>query len=64
MDVRTDDGDEAGSLFVEMLESVGAKTLTRVGQTCTHFVFKNGLISTVTRHRLLRDPKSLVVGIA
>jgi len=25
VDVRTDDGDEAGSLFVEMLESVGAK---------------------------------------
>jgi hypothetical protein len=25
VDVRTDDGDEAGSLFVEMLEGVGAK---------------------------------------
>ncbi|TFK44858.1 hypothetical protein BDQ12DRAFT_39073 [Crucibulum laeve] len=64
VDVRTDDGDEAGSLFTEMLEGVGAKILTRVGQTCTHIVFKNGLMSTVTRYRLLRDPKPLVVGIA
>ncbi|KAF9456944.1 hypothetical protein BDZ94DRAFT_1203581 [Collybia nuda] len=64
VDVRTDDGDEAGSLFVEMLESVGARILTRVGQTCTHIVYKNGLVSTTTRYRLLRDPKPLVVGIA
>jgi hypothetical protein len=28
VDVRTDDGDEAGSLFVEMLEGVGAKVLS------------------------------------
>ncbi|RDB25296.1 hypothetical protein Hypma_007549 [Hypsizygus marmoreus] len=63
VDVRTDDGDEAGSLFVEMLESVGARILTRVGQTCTHIVFKNGLMSSLTRYRLLRDPKPLVVGI-
>ena len=40
VDVRTDDGDEAGSLFVEMLESVGAKVclylkkeVLRVNQT-------------------------------
>ncbi|KAF8070783.1 hypothetical protein FPV67DRAFT_1412813 [Lyophyllum atratum] len=64
VDVRTDDGDEAGSLFVEMLEGVGARVLTRVGQTCTHIVFKNGLMSTLNRYRLLRDPKPLVVGIA
>ncbi|KAF8967932.1 hypothetical protein BDZ97DRAFT_2073318 [Flammula alnicola] len=64
VDVKTDDGDEAGSLFVEMLEGVGARVLTRVGQTCTHIVFKNGLMSTITRYRLLRDPKPFVVGIA
>jgi len=64
VDVRTDTGDEAGSLFVEMLEGVGARVLTRVGQTCTHIVYKNGLMSTLTRYRLLRDPKPLVVGIA
>ncbi|KDR75739.1 hypothetical protein GALMADRAFT_248407 [Galerina marginata CBS 339.88] len=63
-DVRTDDGEEAGSLFVEMLEGVGARILTRVGQTCTHIVYKNGLMSTLSRYRLLRDPKPFVVGIA
>lgn len=64
VDVRTDDGDDAGSLFVEMLESAGAKVLGRVGQTCTHIVFKNGLLSTMSRYRSLRDPKPFVVGIA
>ncbi|KAF8176520.1 hypothetical protein BJ912DRAFT_857348, partial [Pholiota molesta] len=63
VDVKTEDGDEAGSLFVEMLEGVGARVLTRVGQTCTHIVFKNGLMSTITRWKLLRDPKPKVVGI-
>jgi len=64
VDVRADTGDEAGSLFIEMLEGVGARILTRVGQTCTHIVYKNGLMSTLTRYRLLREPKPLVVGIA
>ncbi|KAF8806490.1 hypothetical protein BYT27DRAFT_7191045 [Phlegmacium glaucopus] len=64
VDVRTDDGDEAGSLFIDMLGGVGARVLSRVGQTCTHIVFKNGLMSTLTRYRMLRDPKPLVVGIA
>ncbi|KAG6891493.1 hypothetical protein C0992_005632 [Termitomyces sp. T32_za158] len=64
VDVRNDDGDDVGSLFIEMLEGVGARILTRVGQTCTHVVFKNGLMSTINRYRLLRDPKPLVVGIA
>ncbi|KZT23577.1 hypothetical protein NEOLEDRAFT_1069361 [Neolentinus lepideus HHB14362 ss-1] len=64
VDVRTDDGDDAGGLFVEMLMGLGAKILSRAGQTCTHIVFKNGLMSTVTRYRLLNDPKPHVVGIA
>jgi len=64
VDVRTDDGDDAGSLFVEMLEGAGAKVLSRVGQTCSHIVFKNGLLSTMSRYRSLRDPKPFVVGIA
>ncbi|PFH50879.1 hypothetical protein AMATHDRAFT_3512 [Amanita thiersii Skay4041] len=64
VDVRTDDGDDAGSLFVEMLRDAGAKILTRVGQTCTHIIFKNGLLSTMSRYRMLRDPKPFVVGIA
>ncbi|KAI0318532.1 hypothetical protein OF83DRAFT_1022245, partial [Amylostereum chailletii] len=64
VDVRTDDGDDAGGLFVDMLRGLGAKVLGRVGQTCTHIVFKNGLVSTLTRYRLSPEPKPLVVGIA
>ncbi|KAI0752991.1 hypothetical protein C8Q80DRAFT_1096439 [Daedaleopsis nitida] len=74
VDVRTDEGDDAGSLFVEMLRDMGAKIANRVGSRCTHVVFKNGLMSTLTRYRrdasfdciptLLNDPKPRVVGIA
>jgi len=38
--------------------------LTRVGQSCTHIVYKNGLMSTLTRYRLLHEPLPVVVGIA
>ena len=68
VDVRTDDGEEAGSLFMEMLENLGAKVRcvlyfmdiytipfvqiqARVGQACTHVIFKNGLMSTISRYR-------------
>ncbi|KAI0783004.1 hypothetical protein C8Q75DRAFT_726757 [Abortiporus biennis] len=64
VDVRTDEGDDAGSLFVDMLKGLGAKTLARVGQSCTHIVYKNGLTSTQTRYRLLHEPRPKVVGIA
>ncbi|KAG2153334.1 hypothetical protein DEU56DRAFT_726850 [Suillus clintonianus] len=64
VDVRTDDGDDAGSLFVDMLRGLGARILARVGQSCTHIVYKNGSTNTLTRYRLLNDPKPLVVGIA
>ncbi|KIM63873.1 hypothetical protein SCLCIDRAFT_62228, partial [Scleroderma citrinum Foug A] len=64
VDVRTDQGDDAGSLFVDMLRGLGAKIMGRVVQSCTHIVFKNGLPNTLARYRLLNDPKPLVVGIA
>ncbi|KAI0364135.1 hypothetical protein BV20DRAFT_956854 [Pilatotrama ljubarskyi] len=64
VDVRTEEGDDAGGLFVDMLKGLGAKMATRVGSRCTHVVYKNGLMSTLTRYRLLKDPKPLVVGIA
>jgi len=64
VDVRTEDGQDAGSLFVEMLKGMGARILARVGQSCTHIVFKDGLMSTLTRYRLLNEPKPFVVGIA
>lgn len=71
VDVRTDEGEEVGSLFTEMLEGASARVrlfkqflcpdltclhlclqiLTRVGQTCTHIVYKNALMSTLTRYR-------------
>ncbi|KAI9064573.1 hypothetical protein FKP32DRAFT_1540641, partial [Trametes sanguinea] len=64
VDVRTEEGDDAGALFVDMLRGLGAKIATRVGSRCTHVVYKNGLMSTLTRYRLLKDPKPFTVGIA
>ena len=70
VDVRTDDGDDAGGLFVDMLKGLGAKVTShtcsslcygwltwipqiigRAGQSCTHIVYKNGLMSTLTKYR-------------
>ncbi|KAG8221331.1 hypothetical protein J3R82DRAFT_1499 [Butyriboletus roseoflavus] len=64
VDVRTEQGDDAGSLFVDMLKGLGAKIMGRLGQTCTHIVYKNGHPNTLTRYRMLNDPKPVVVGIA
>ncbi|KAN0081195.1 hypothetical protein V8E55_008819 [Tylopilus felleus] len=64
VDVRTEQGDDAGSLFVDMLKGLGAKIMGRLGQTCTHIVYKNGLPNTLTRYRMLKDPKPIVVDIA
>ncbi|KIJ15473.1 hypothetical protein PAXINDRAFT_11594, partial [Paxillus involutus ATCC 200175] len=64
VDVRTEQGDDAGSLFVDMLKGLGAKIMGRIGQSCTHIVYKNGLPHTLTRYRMLNDPKPFVVGIA
>ncbi|KIK78555.1 hypothetical protein PAXRUDRAFT_28587 [Paxillus rubicundulus Ve08.2h10] len=64
VDVRTEQGDDAGSLFVDMLKGLGAKIMGRIGQSCTHIVYKNGLSHTLTRYRMLDDPKPFVVGIA
>ncbi|KAH9956184.1 hypothetical protein BC827DRAFT_812319 [Russula dissimulans] len=64
VDVRTDDGDDAGGLFVDMLKGLGAKIIGRAGQSCTHIVYKNGLMSTLSKYRLMREPKPFVVGIS
>ncbi|GJE91497.1 BRCT domain-containing protein [Phanerochaete sordida] len=63
VDVKNENGLDVGSLFVEMLQQMGAKILSRVGQSCTHIVYKDGLASTSNRWRALNDPKPLVVGI-
>ncbi|TCD66528.1 hypothetical protein EIP91_001248 [Steccherinum ochraceum] len=58
-------GSSSGSSSLKILkDSLGAKIPTRVGQTCTHIVYKNGLMSTLTRYRLLHEPRPHVVGIA
>ncbi|EKM53469.1 uncharacterized protein PHACADRAFT_259878 [Phanerochaete carnosa HHB-10118-sp] len=64
VDVKSEEGLDVSSLFTEMLQQLGAKILARVGQSCTHIVYKNGLASTSNRWRALNDPKPLVVGIA
>jgi len=65
VDVRTEEGDDASDLFVDMLQGLGAKILTRgVGQTCTHVVYKNGLASTIAKVRLMdEESRPHVVGI-
>ncbi|KAG8808105.1 hypothetical protein FRC17_004126 [Serendipita sp. 399] len=63
VDVKTEDGEDAGSLFVDMLRGLGAKILTRMGGSLTHIVYKSGLPSTLTKYRTITDPKPPVVGI-
>ncbi|THU85037.1 hypothetical protein K435DRAFT_686417 [Dendrothele bispora CBS 962.96] len=63
VDIRGEGGEDVASLFSESLEILGARIMTRVGSTCTHIVFKDGLPSTVNRYRLLNDPKPKVVGL-
>lgn len=62
------------------LTDTGRKIIGRAGQSCTHIVYKNGLMSTLTKYRcvqtrmylspnvnlcrLMRDPKPHVVGIS
>jgi hypothetical protein len=64
LDVRTDDGDDASEMFAQMLLAMGARVgvliwqrtsadsfqlVQRFGPSCTHIVFKNGLMSTITK---------------
>ncbi|KIY50294.1 hypothetical protein FISHEDRAFT_11691, partial [Fistulina hepatica ATCC 64428] len=62
-DVRNDEGEDSGELFVTMLKSLGARVLNSVTQSVTHIVYKNGQLSTLKRYRAL-SPKPLVVGIS
>ncbi|KAG7091040.1 hypothetical protein E1B28_010100 [Marasmius oreades] len=48
--------------WVQMLKDLGARIMTRLGPTCTHILWKDGLSSTINRYRLLNDPKPFVVG--
>ncbi|KZV89978.1 hypothetical protein EXIGLDRAFT_750890 [Exidia glandulosa HHB12029] len=65
VDVRTDEGDDAAPLFVDMLKGLGARILTRMSTSTrlTHIVFKSGLSNTVARYNALPEPRPHVVGI-
>ncbi|CAE6417949.1 unnamed protein product [Rhizoctonia solani] len=64
VDVRTAQGEDAGSLFVDMLKGLGAKIVSRPTPTTTHIVFKSGHQSTLTKYKLYDDPQPFLVGIA
>jgi hypothetical protein len=63
VDVRTEDGDNAGDLFIGMLKDMGAKVLGTAGRTCTHIIFKDGLISTVKSYRSFKENPPHIVGV-
>ncbi|KZS87213.1 hypothetical protein SISNIDRAFT_387318, partial [Sistotremastrum niveocremeum HHB9708] len=68
VDVRTEDGEDAGTLFVDMLKGLGARTVTKPTKQCTHIVYKSGCEKTVIKWRhvlilCLDEPRPKVVGI-
>ncbi|KAG8774802.1 hypothetical protein FRC12_001819 [Ceratobasidium sp. 428] len=63
VDVRTAEGEDAGSLFIDMLRGLGAKVVSKPTPSTTHFVFKSGHQSTLTKHKLWDDPRPFLVGI-
>ncbi|KAF8342841.1 uncharacterized protein EI90DRAFT_2902879 [Cantharellus anzutake] len=63
VDVRTDDGSDAGQLFINMLKGLGARILTRLTPSITHVVFKSGSPTTLGKHKLYDEPKPFLVGI-
>ncbi|KZT36374.1 hypothetical protein SISSUDRAFT_989301 [Sistotremastrum suecicum HHB10207 ss-3] len=63
VDVRTEVGEDAGTLFVDMLKGLGARTVTKPTKQCTHIVYKSGCEKTVMRWRCLDEPRPKVVGI-
>lgn len=62
VDVRTTEGDDASSVFVDMLKSLGARVLSRHTTQVTHIVFKAGRPGTLERVKACRQ-KPHVVGI-
>lgn len=62
VDVRTAEGDDASSVFVEMLKSLGARVLSRHTSIVTHIVFKGGRNATLERVKACRQ-RPHVVGI-
>ncbi|KAG9127708.1 hypothetical protein FRC07_010631 [Ceratobasidium sp. 392] len=63
VDVRTAEGEDAGSMFMDMLRDLGARVVSKPTPSTTHFVFKSGHQSTLTKHKLYDDPRPCLVGI-
>ncbi|KAG8923648.1 hypothetical protein FRC00_005991 [Tulasnella sp. 408] len=78
VDVRTEEGSDASAMFVRMLRQLSAKlgpdqasakfghqyqVISRPGVTATHYVWKSGLQSTISRYTTLEEPKPFLVGI-
>ncbi|KAJ7936454.1 hypothetical protein B0H13DRAFT_1461689, partial [Mycena leptocephala] len=64
VDVISASGDDClKAVITKELQDMGARVLTRFGQTMTHIVYKNGLGRTLDHYRGLPDPKPLVVGM-
>ncbi|KAG9043444.1 hypothetical protein FS837_009530, partial [Tulasnella sp. UAMH 9824] len=63
VDVRTEEGSDASAVFVRMLRQLSAKVISRPGVTATHYVWKSGLQSTISRYTTLEEPKPFLVGI-
>ncbi|KAJ8076850.1 hypothetical protein PM082_001273 [Marasmius tenuissimus] len=61
VDYRSDDP-HVTETWVQMLKDLGARIMTRLGPTCTHILWKDGLPSTINRYRSLNVPKPFVVG--
>lgn len=62
VDVRTSEGDDASSVFIDMLKSLGARVLGKHTNLVTHIVFKAGRPATLQRAKIC-SPQPDVVGI-
>ncbi|KAG8896470.1 hypothetical protein FRB99_008881 [Tulasnella sp. 403] len=63
VDVRTDDGADASSMFIQMLRQLSAKIITRPGKTATHIVWKSGSQATLSRYSSMEQPRPFLVGV-
>lgn len=62
VDVRTSEGDDASSVFIDMLKSLGARVMSRHTPAVTHIIYKGGRPATLERVKTCR-PRPHVVGI-
>ena len=77
VDVKTEDGDDSGGIFADMLRALGArvspacslrpkadkKVYGRPTESCTHIIYKSGRPTTLAWFRRQAEKKPLMVGI-